>query len=63
MPQWVWAAFAIVLIMEGLLPFLAPRLWRDTFAKMIELNDGQIRFVGLIAILLGVAGLALVGHA
>ena len=63
MPDWLWAAFALVLIVEGLLPFAAPQLWRETFRRLIELSDGQIRFVGLTALLLGVAGLAIFGHA
>ena len=63
MPDWIWAAFAVVMILEGALPFLAPRLWRDTFAKLLELSDGQIRFVGLLAIAMGVAGLMLVAYA
>jgi uncharacterized protein YjeT (DUF2065 family) len=62
-PDWLWAAFALVLIVEGILPFAAPRLWRETFRRLIELSDGQIRFVGLTALLLGVAGLAIFGHA
>lgn len=56
-------AIAIVMILEGALPFVSPRLWRDTFSKLIELSDGQIRFVGLIAIALGVVGLLLASHA
>ena len=56
-------AIAIVMILEGALPFVSPRLWRDTFSKLIELSDGQIRFVGLIAIVIGVAGLLLASHA
>jgi len=56
-------AIAIVMILEGALPFVSPRLWRDTFSKLIELSDGQIRFVGLIAIALGVAGLLFARHA
>lgn len=63
MPDWLWAAFALVLIVEGILPFAAPRLWRETFLRLTELSDGQIRFVGLTALVLGVAGLAFVGHA
>ena len=51
------------MILEGLLPFVAPRLWRETFTKLVELSDGQIRFVGLVAILVGVAGLALLYRA
>lgn len=63
MPEGLLAALAIVLILEGALPFAAPGLWRETFRKLVDLSDGQLRFVGLVAILLGVAGLALVGHA
>ena len=42
------AAFALVLVIEGLLPLLAPRLWRDSFRRLIDLTDGQLRFVGLV---------------
>ena len=59
MPE-LWAALAIVMILEGALPFVAPRLWRETFIKLIGLSDGQIRFVGLIAIVIGVIALLLV---
>jgi len=62
-PDWLWAAFALVLIVEGILPFVAPGMWRETFRKLIELSDGQIRFVGLTALLIGVAGLAVFGRA
>ena len=46
-------ALALMLILEGLLPFLAPNLWRDTFRKITQMSDGQIRFVGLSSMLLG----------
>ncbi|GAB4464055.1 MAG: hypothetical protein OHK0044_00740 [Burkholderiaceae bacterium] len=46
-------AFALMLVLEGLMPFLAPAAWRDMFRRVIELNDGQIRFIGLAAILIG----------
>jgi uncharacterized protein len=39
-----------MLVFEGLLPFIAPQAWRETFRRMIELKDGQIRFVGIISI-------------
>ena len=62
MPDWLWVAFALVMIVEGVLPFAAPRLWRETFRKLIELSDGQLRFLGLVALLAGVVTL-LVVHA
>ena len=41
-------------VIEGLLPFLAPRLWRETFRRLTEMSDGQIRFIGLSAMVIGV---------
>ncbi len=60
MPDWLWAAFALVMIIEGALPFAAPKLWRETFRKLIELSDGQLRFLGLIALVAGVVTLLFV---
>lgn len=46
-------AFALMLILEGLLPFLVPKVWREGFRRLIEMGDGQIRFLGLSSILAG----------
>jgi uncharacterized protein YjeT (DUF2065 family) len=46
-------AVALMLVLEGALPFLMPRVWRDTFRRLIEMTDGQIRFVGLASMLIG----------
>jgi len=46
-------ALALMLVLEGLLPFIAPNLWRDTFRKITQMNDGQIRFVGLSSMIVG----------
>ena len=46
-------AFALMLIIEGLLPFLIPGVWRETFRKLTEIDDGQIRFIGLTSMLAG----------
>jgi uncharacterized protein YjeT (DUF2065 family) len=46
-------ALALVLVLEGLMPFISPQSWRNLFAQIVALQDGQIRFFGLIAILLG----------
>lgn len=46
-------AFALMLVVEGVLPFVLPSVWRDTFKKLIELSDGQIRFIGLVSIVSG----------
>lgn len=52
-------AFALMLVIEGLLPFAAPRVWRETFRRALELTDGQLRFVGLSSIVIGLALLLL----
>ena len=46
-------AVALMLIFEGLMPLVAPNAWRQMFARLSELNDGQIRFFGLIAVVGG----------
>jgi uncharacterized protein YjeT (DUF2065 family) len=52
-------AFALVLVIEGLLPFLAPETWRETFRRLMEFSDGQIRFFGLTSMIVGLALLLL----
>jgi uncharacterized protein YjeT (DUF2065 family) len=47
------SACALVLVIEGLLPFLSPGAWRRIFEQATQLSDGQIRFLGLTSILLG----------
>jgi len=54
-------AFALMLVLEGLLPFLAPALWRDTFRRILQFSDGQIRFFGLASMLVGIVLLLVVG--
>jgi uncharacterized protein YjeT (DUF2065 family) len=44
-------ALGLMLILEGLLPLLLPQAWRDTFKRMIELKDGQLRFIGLTSVI------------
>ena len=47
-------AFALMLVLEGLVPFLAPGAWRDAFRRLTQLSDGQIRFIGLNSMLAGI---------
>jgi len=48
-------AFALMLILEGILPFISPKTWRETFRKMTEIQDSQLRFIGLTSMLIGLA--------
>jgi uncharacterized protein YjeT (DUF2065 family) len=44
---------AMMLVIEGILPFALPGLWRETFRKLVTLTDGQLRFVGITSMLAG----------
>jgi uncharacterized protein YjeT (DUF2065 family) len=46
-------AFALMLVLEGLLPFVAPAVWRETFARLVRMADGQLRFIGLSSMIVG----------
>ena len=50
----VMGAIALMLVLEGLLPFLSPTAWRHVFERAIGMSDGQIRFLGLASMLSGV---------
>lgn len=51
---------ALMLVIEGIVPFLFPAAWRDMFNKLVLLTDGQLRFVGISAMLAGLILLYLV---
>ena len=48
-------AFALMLVIEGLLPFFSPTTWRSVFERAMKMSDGQIRFLGLSSMLGGLA--------
>ena len=49
----LWLALALVLVIEGLFPFVSPAGWRRMFQQILQLQDGQVRFFGLASILAG----------
>jgi hypothetical protein len=53
-------ALSLMLVLEGALPFLAPSAWRRAFSRLVELSDGQLRFVGLSAMIAGLLIMVLV---
>ena len=63
MSESLLAALALVLVVEGVMPLLAPGLWRESFRKLVELTDGQLRFIGLVSIAIGLAGFWLIQSA
>ena len=62
MGKYLLTALALMLIIEGVLPFLAPGLWRETFRRLTEMSDGQVRFIGLTSMLAGLLLLLFVSH-
>lgn len=48
-------ALSLVMIIEGLLPFVAPGRWREVILNVAHSNDRQIRIIGLISMLSGLA--------
>ncbi|UUX97031.1 DUF2065 domain-containing protein [Aquabacterium sp. J223] len=59
MPESLLGALALLLVLEGLLPFLSPTRWRQLFAQLLALSDGQLRFVGLSCMIAGLVLLLL----
>ncbi|MBU0620818.1 MAG: DUF2065 domain-containing protein [Gammaproteobacteria bacterium] len=47
------AALGLMLVLEGIMPFLFPAEWRDTLRKVAQFHDGQARFIGLTLMLAG----------
>lgn len=58
MAEVLLAGVALMLVIEGVLPFVAPKLWREAFKALIEMKDGQIRFAGLVSMAAGMVLLA-----
>jgi uncharacterized protein len=57
----LFTALGLVLIIEGLLPFISPKGWRGVFEQVLKLSDGQIRFYGLASIVAGLLLMWLLG--
>ncbi|GAB3464534.1 DUF2065 domain-containing protein [Azotobacter salinestris] len=55
----MWQEFAIalclMLVLEGILPFLNPRRWRRAVVQLVQLSDRRLRLMGLASMLLGTA--------
>jgi len=54
-------ALGLALILEGLLPFLNPPMWREVFSRVAAMTDGQIRWIGMMSMVAGLAIVAITG--
>jgi uncharacterized protein YjeT (DUF2065 family) len=48
----IWIGFSFLLLLEGLPLLLAPARWRDAVRRVSALADGQLRFFGLLMVLI-----------
>ena len=55
-------AFCLVLVIEGIIPFLYPRRWKEMVAVLADVDDKTMRIVGLSSMLAGTALLYLINH-
>lgn len=47
-------ALALVLVIEGMLPFLSPKSWREAMSQAAQLPDNVLRSIGFISMFAGV---------
>ena len=62
LPTLFLAACALVFVVEGILPFVAPQAWRRAFQALIELSDEKLRMIGLVSMAVGLILLRLLHH-
>ncbi|MBL8244420.1 MAG: DUF2065 domain-containing protein [Rhodanobacteraceae bacterium] len=53
----LWAALALVLVLEGILPFLAPAQWKQAVRQIAEADDATLRMIGLGCMVVGLLSL------
>jgi uncharacterized protein YjeT (DUF2065 family) len=58
--QDLFSALALVLIIEGIVPFISPETLRNTYKRITEMNDRTVRVSGLVSMMAGVIFLTLI---
>ena len=58
----LWAALALVLVIEGLLPALSPKAYRRMMLAMTQMDERSIRITGLVSMIAGALFLYLIKH-
>jgi len=53
-------AFCLMLVLEGILPFLYPKRWREMVVLLAQVSDSQMRTMGLVSMLVGLGLLYLI---
>ena len=47
------SAIGLLLVLEGIMPFLSPRGFREALLRTAQSNDASLRFLGLTLMLIG----------
>lgn len=55
----LWIAFCLLLVIEGIIPFLYPQRWRSLVSQLAQISDSSLRLIGLMSMLAGTALLLL----
>ncbi len=58
--QDLWTALALVLVIEGVLPFINPNGMRNVWQQMVQMDDKSLRIAGLASMIAGLIVLSLV---
>lgn len=58
----ILTAVALVLVIEGMLPFIRPGRYKQLVAQLVQLSDNQLRMVGLASMIAGLVLLFVVRH-
>ncbi len=53
MPDAFWIAIGLVLVIEGIMPALNPRAFKQTMLTIRELDEGTLRVMGLVSMVIG----------
>lgn len=56
----LWVALALVMVIEGIIPFLSPGATRQMVLAIVKMDDKSLRISGLLSMILGVLALYLV---
>lgn len=52
--QDLWAALALVLVVEGMMPFLSPQSMRRALVQIAQMDDNTLRWAGLVSMVAGI---------
>ncbi|MFC1749710.1 DUF2065 domain-containing protein [Pseudomonadota bacterium] len=58
--QDLFAALALVMVIEGIMPFVSPNSLRRAYAQMTQMDDRSLRVIGLVSMIVGVVLLTVV---